>query len=218
LDFPYSDGMSAVIAVAALVLLFPYPLIAKGSRRHAFSALLLVVSVTMLSLVIHVGVPDAYQRVFAANSPQVAGAVPDTAQPKSVPGSTPVAEPKSPQPTPAVPKKTAPPAAAPAAAPATAPTIRVVGQDTALYVIKEGLFVPSIHIARQGTKVLVLPPGEGPKEEDFIEVLLPTPEGTHVPNWSPRGFMRERSLVKPSETARPQRKAGAGAGTTTPRP
>jgi hypothetical protein len=171
---PYSEGASVIVLVAAVALLFPYPLIALRSRKYAATVLGISVATTVISVFLHMGLGAIFIRPAP---PPVASEAPVPVVPS------------------ALPRAKALPAHPPAPPPVAQATgvLRLVPKTTPLYHKKDGVYVPSTHVARQGSWVLVLPP-TAPQDEDFVEVLLSTPEGRYVMNWSPRGYVRARSL------------------------
>jgi len=171
---PYSEGASVIVLVSALALLFPYPLIALRSRKYAATALGITVATTVISVFLHMGLGGIFMRPappsVASEAPTPV--VPDASRTKALP---------------------APPAVSKSPVVQATVVLRLVLKTTTLYQKKAGVWVPSTYVARRGSWVLVLPPPV-PKDEDFVEVLLSTPEGSYVNNWSPRGFVRARNL------------------------
>jgi hypothetical protein len=174
-EVPYSDGLAALVVAAVAALVFVYPLAVRRLRRQALTALAITLAATVMSLVIHVRAADLYTRA----TPRTGPALPTDGS--DLPG-VPTA------------KKAAAAVAPPPAPPVETEVLRLVTQDTLLYSRGEKLFVAKTHVVRKGSWVLLLPPGPGPREEDWVEVMLATPDGRYIPNWSPHGFVRERML------------------------
>jgi hypothetical protein len=71
-------------------------------------------------------------------------------------------------------------------------------QDSPLFLKSEDGYINSFRTAWRGTSVQLVNPQD---EAEFVEVLLPMPDGEYLPNASPRGFLR-RSILSNGPSAK----------------